>query len=74
MVEEYWNLLHSPTKPEKPQGNTLEWKDVWIFVTNQCIWKNVCPWNSMNPNKKLKDKKEVLVNEVSPQIAKGLGD
>jgi len=28
----------------------------------------------MNPNNKLKDKKEVLVNEVSPQIARGLGD
>lgn len=57
-------------KTRKTTRQYSEWKDVRFFVTNQCIWKNVCHWNSMNPNNKLKDTKEVLVNEVSPPNSK----
>jgi hypothetical protein len=35
--------------------------------------KEHCPWNLNNPNNKLKDKKRVLVNEVSPKIGRRMG-
>jgi hypothetical protein len=33
-----------------------------------------CHWNPKNPNNKLKDKKNVLVSEVSPHAGKGTSE
>jgi hypothetical protein len=72
-VEEYQKLLDSPTKLEKTQGNTWNEK-MSVFCYNPRHLKECCHWNSKNPNNKLKDKKKGLVNEISPQIARGMGD
>ncbi len=66
-------MLDSPTKLEKTQGNTRNEK-MCSFYYKPMYLKECGHWNSMNPNKNLKDKKEVLVNDVCPQIARGMGD
>jgi hypothetical protein len=68
-VKEYQKLLDSSTKLEKTQGNT--WNEKMCgFCYKPRHLKKCCHWNSKNPNNKLKDKKEVLVNEISPKWQK----
>ncbi len=69
--EEYRKLLEPPKKLKKALDN--------IWIENMCDFyhklghlKERCHWNPENPKNKLKDKKKVLVNEVSSQAGKGM--
>jgi hypothetical protein len=62
-------LLKPPKKLEKTLDN------IWIekmcgFYHKPRHLKERWHWNPENPNKKLKDKKKVLVNEISPHAGK----
>jgi hypothetical protein len=67
-ANEYQKLLEPPTKQE----NTSEGR-ITYMIYNQCNKlghsKECCHWNLENLNKKLKDKKEVLVNGILTQFS-----
>jgi len=62
-------LLKSLKKPKKAPKNTMIEK-MCDFYHKPWHLKECCHWNPKNPNNKLKDIKEVLVNKVSPQARK----
>ncbi len=69
-VEEYQKLLKPPKKLEKTLDN-IRIEKMYNFCHKLGHIIECYHWNLENPNKKLKDKKEVLVNEVSPQARRG---
>jgi hypothetical protein len=69
-VEGYLKLLKPPTKLEKTSDNAQN-ERMCCFCHKLGHLKECCIWNLKNPNNKLKDKKEVLVNEVSTHTRKG---
>jgi len=64
-AEEYQKLLKALQKPKKALDNTRIEK-MCSFYHKPWHLKECCHWNVKNPNNKLKDKKEILVNKISP--------
>jgi hypothetical protein len=70
-VEEYLKLLEPMKKLEKTPNNTLI-ENICNFWHKPRHLEECCHWNPKNPHNKLKGKKEVLINKVSPQARKGM--
>jgi hypothetical protein len=70
-VKEYQKLLEPLKILEKAPDNT-QIEKMYNFCHKLGHIIECCHWNPKNPNNKLKDKKKVLVNEVSPQAGRGM--
>jgi hypothetical protein len=72
-AEDYQKLLKPLKKPKKAPNNT-HIKKMCDFYHKPRHLKECCHWNPKNLDKKLKNKKKVLVNEVSLHAGKGTSE
>jgi hypothetical protein len=68
-AKEYQKLLKLPKKPENALDNIWIKKMCGLYHKLRHL-KERYHWNPQNFNNKLKDKKEVSVNEVSHQVSR----
>ncbi len=71
-AKEDQKLLKPPKNPKKTPNNPRN-ERMCGFCHKPMHLKEHCHWNPKNPNNKLKDKKRILVNEVSPKTRGRMG-